>query len=197
MTSSISSADVSSAKPGDHRRRRDDLALLTFVLVFVLCNSAIVYLGVHYNVLLFFIGALAALLLTGYVAFLFIFRTVKLRLFRSPLLLAATAILAGQVMIYRAAFYVIDLSRLYANISFYTTAVEASGASPRFVTFNWGESGFAGSSGWYYLPFDEIGHAANPPPGTASTANALTPGPNCAASVSHLSGHFYSLAINC
>src|SRR4030088_1870007 len=41
MTSSISSADVSSAKPGDHRRRRDDLALLTFVLVFVLCNSAI------------------------------------------------------------------------------------------------------------------------------------------------------------
>ena len=65
MTSSISSADVSSAKPGDHRRRRDDFALLTFVLVFVLCNSAIVYLGVHYNVLLFFIGALAALLLTG------------------------------------------------------------------------------------------------------------------------------------
>jgi hypothetical protein len=43
------------------------------------------------------------------------------------LLLAATAILAGQVMIYRAAFYVIDLSRLYANISFYATAVEASG----------------------------------------------------------------------
>jgi hypothetical protein len=186
-------------KTAEQRRRRDDLALLIFVSVFVLFNSALYYLGVHYNeaLPLIFISALAALLITGFVGCLFIFRIVTLRLLRSPLLLISVAILAGQLMILRVAVHAIDLFRLYSNMSFYAAVVEASTTSPRFVTFDWGSSGFAGSNSWYYLLFDETGHAANPPLGMISTAESLKPGPNCFMSISHLSGHFYSAAVSC
>ncbi len=186
-------------KTADKRRRRDDLTLLIFVSVFVLFNSALYYLGVHYNqaLPLIFISALAALLITGFVGCLFIFRIVTLKLLRSPLLLVSAGIMAGQLMIYRVAVHAIDLFRLHSNMSFYTAAIEASNTSPRFVTFDWGSSGFAGSSSWYYLLFDETGHAASPPPGTISTAASLKPEPNCLMSISHLSGHFYSAAVSC
>jgi hypothetical protein len=192
-------ANASPAKTAEKRRQRDDLALLIFVSVFVLFNSALYYLGVHYNkaLPLIFISALAALLITGFVGCLFIFRIVTLRLLRSPLLLVSAAILAGQLVIYRVAVHAIDLFRLYSNMSFYEAVVEASNTSPRFVTFDWGSSGFAGSSSWYYLLFDETGHAANPPPGMISTAESLKPEPNCFMSISHLSGHFYSAAVSC
>lgn len=195
----LSLANGSPDSTADRRRRRDDVALLIFVSVFVLSNSALYYLGVHYDkaLPLIFISALAALLITGFVGCLFIFRIVTLKLLRSPLLLVSVAILAGQLIIYRVAVHAIDLFRLHSNLSFYTAGVEASNTLPRFVTFDWGSSGFAGSGSWYYLLFDETGHAANPPPGTMSTAASLKPEPSCSISISHLSGHFYSAAVSC
>jgi hypothetical protein len=135
--------------------------------------------------------------MTGWVALILLYRIVRLRLFRSPLLFVSVAVLAGQLHIYPAMYHAIDLCRLFAGMSAYTDAVNASTSSPKFVTFDWGSGGFAGQSSWLYLLFDETGHAANPVPGTESTAASLLPGPNCSMSIAHLWDQFYSVRVNC
>jgi hypothetical protein len=101
------------------------------------------------------------------------------------------------MLIYRAVYQGIDLYRLFSNLPFYRTKVEASKTSPRFVAFDWGSAGFAGQSSWRYLLFDETGHAANPPAGTESTAISLLQGPNCSMSITHLWEQFYSVSVSC
>jgi hypothetical protein len=201
MSNSELSLGNAPANPADQRRRRDDLVLLVIVLMFVLCAPLLTYIGAYNrgtgSVVLVLSSVAAMLLMTGYVALLFVFRIVTFRLFRSPLLLVSVAILAGQLLIYRAVYHAIDLYRLFSNMSFYTAQVDVSNRSPRFVTFDWGSGGFAGNSSWRYLLFDETGHAASPPPGTISTADMFIPGPNCSMSISHLWRHFYSVAVSC
>ncbi len=196
--SGLSLAGASVDNPADRRRRRNDLTLLIFASVFVLFDQILSYIGLHdNNVSLVWISGILALLVTGCVALLLIFRIITLKLFESPLLPVSVVTLAGQLMIGRAVDQAIDLCRLFSNYSFYVRKVDASDSSPRFVTFDWGSSGFAGYSASYYLLFDETGHAANPPSGTISTADTFLPGPNCSMSISHLWGQFYSLATHC
>lgn len=182
-------------------RRRHDTALLIFVSAFVLCVPVLGYIGTYNRgmgpLVLVFVSVLSVLLVTGYVALLLIFRIATLKLFQSPLLLVSVAILAGQLLIYRAVYHGIDLYRLFSSLPSYTAKVETSKTSPLFVTFDWGSAGFAGQNSWRYLLFDETGHAANPPPGTESTAASLMPGPNCSMSVIHLWERFYSVSVSC
>jgi hypothetical protein len=185
----------------DKRRWRDDSALLIFVSALVFHAPVLAYIGTYSRgavaVILVLLSVLTLLIVNGYVVLLLVYRIITLKLFRSPLLLVSIAILAGQLLIYRAAYHGIDLYRLFSNWSLYTNKVDASSPSPRFVTFDWGSSGFAGSSSWRYLLFDEAGHAGNPPTGTASTAASLIPAPNCSMSITHLWKQYYSVAISC
>lgn len=197
----LGSTDIASRIHAAARRRRHDKVLLIFVLAFVLCVPIPAYIGT-YNLgmgplSLVFLSVLAVLLVTGYVALLFISRIVTLKLFQSPLLLVSVAILAGQLLIYRAVYHGIDLYRLFSNLPFYSAKVEASNTSPKFVTFDWGSAGFAGQNSWRHLLFDETGHAANPRPGTESTAASLMPSPNCSMSITHLWEQFYSVSVSC
>lgn len=182
-------------------RRRHDKALLIFVLAFVVCVPVLGYIGTYNRgmgpLVLVFVSVLAVLLVTGYVALLLVFRIVTLKLFQSKLLLVSVVILAGQMLIYRVVYHGIDLYRLFNGFSSYTAKVEASNTSPRFVIFDWGSAGFAGQNSWRYLLFDETGHAANPTPGTESTAASLMPGPNCSMSITHLWEQYYSVSVSC
>jgi hypothetical protein len=182
-------------------RRRHDKALLIFVSAFVLCVPVLAYIGTYNRgmgpLVLVFVSVLAVLLVTGYVALLLIFRIATLKLFQSPLLLVSVAILAGQLLIYRAVYHGIDLYRLFSSLPVYKAKIEASSTSPRFVTFDWGNAGFAGQNSWRYLLFDETGHAANPQPGSESTAASLKPGPNCSMFVTHLWQQYYSVSVDC
>ena len=183
-----------------------DRALLVAIVTLLVVHSLTQYLTTHANDLLgaaiaSFItavlgGVLAAAVMARIIALAV--RSVMGRSARQPLpLVVGLALLSSHSwFVMPAVTYVIDQVRFRVAESFYRSEVEKSDTSPKFVTFDWGSSGFAGLNVTYLLVFDEHDGMAR---GLVDPVDMPTPNDRtkCFISSSPLSRHFHSVTVSC
>jgi hypothetical protein len=178
-----------------------DRVLLALVVALIPIFYLVLYFGNHNKgllaVLAIFVAIISYLVLCGYVAIIALIRIFRLSFFKSIPLLVCIALLILTPFGGPKAEYLIDQFRFYSVKSDYL-ALAQKNPSARFQAFDWGSSGFAGQSNFYYLVFDETGETLDGPiMNSKSASNRLLPGSSCSGSITHLSGPFFSVSIVC
>jgi hypothetical protein len=178
-----------------------DRVLFALIIAYVPVFYFMLYYGNHNQRLLavaaIFAAVISYLVLVGYVVSIVIVRIFRLYIHRSLALLSCVALLMLLPLGGSKATALIDTLRFYSTASDYR-ALTRENSSSQFQAFDWGSSGFAGQNNFYYLIFDSTGETSGGPISNSMTASArLLPNPNCTGSITHLSGHFYSLAVFC
>jgi hypothetical protein len=175
-----------------------DKVLLIFLSVVALCIAVLRYVSLHNNyVILTIVGGFILVLACGVVALIVLIRIIRLKILKSPALLACVALLLMYPLISSFVSYAIDQLRFQSNEYFYLTEVKKSNTSPKFVVFDWGSSGFLSTRNSYFLVFDENGSLEN---GSRNPADLLVTdaaSQECRHSAAWLSGRFYSVEIAC
>jgi hypothetical protein len=175
-----------------------DKILLVFLSLAVLWIAVLRDVSLHNNyVILTIVGGFTLVLVCGVVALIVLIRIVRLKILKSPALLACVALLLMYPLIASFVSYAIDQLRFRSNEGFYLAEVKNSNTSPKFVIFDWGSSGFLSTRNSYFLVFDENGSLEN---GSRNPVDlSVTDGPTqeCRHSVRRLSGRFYSVEIAC
>lgn len=178
-----------------------DRVLLALIVILIPALYSVLYFGDHNKRLLavisIFVAVILYLGLFGYVIVIAAARIFRLTIFKSVPLLACLVVLLLAPFGGSKAAYVIDQFRFYSNKSVYLTLAQKDPGS-RFQIFDWGSSGFAGQSNFYYLVFDETGETSDGPiVNSKNVSTRLLPSSSCGGSVTHLSGPFYSVSIVC
>lgn len=178
-----------------------DRVLLALIITFIPISYIVLYFGNHNRGMLAVIAIFATVLsylgLSGYVIIVSLIRTIRLRIFKSFSLLVCIALLIVTPLGGPIATYLIDQFRFQGAKSEYLSLAEKEPLS-HFQVFDWGSGGFVSQNNFYYLVFDETGETSNGPINNSKTASdRLLPAGRCSGSVTHLSGHFYSVTIVC
>ena len=177
---------------------KQDGLLFILTSMFVLCLPALRYVSLHNNyAALTIAGGFLLVLVYGYVAIIVLIRIIRLRILKSPVLLACVGMLAMLPFIVTIVSYAIDQFRFQNYKNFYVAEVKKSETSPKFAVFDWGESGFLGTSNSYFLVFDENSSMEN---GSRDPTDLLVrddTASKCRHSMYRISGHFYSVEIMC
>jgi hypothetical protein len=175
-----------------------DKVLLIFLSMAVLCISMLNYISLHNNyVILTIVDGFIFVLACGFVALIVLIRVIRLKILKSPALLACVALLLMYPLIASFVSYTIDQLRFQSNESFYLAQVKMSNSSPKFVVFDWGSSGFLSTRNSYFLVFDENGSLKNESRNPVDLSVTDEPTQECRHSVRQLSDRFYSVEIAC